>query len=287
MRKACLLIALAITLALRAAAAAQAADGSTFLGTSNPNPVDGLVGYHVYGTEVNNRGFSLDYGGTGTPGWSVGLEQTYGDFYLFNYNYVNGANTVASNNTWLRMRGDTGQLALGSSVSHPVNNQVQMQVNAGTSTAPLDGLGLTAYGSHNNLVLGQGTGGSNHTSINLAGLWLLGTDAGNNGGTSLFVWDNIHSTLPLKISNSDDMVTIGNGATINGTTTVNGPASLLGGATINGTATIGSSASQIGFYGGAPQPKFTLSGCRSDGTALANLIQKLQAMGLLTDQTTP
>ena len=103
---------------------AQASDGSTFLSTGNANPVDGLVGYHVYGSESNNRGFSLDWQTTGVPGWSLGLDTTYGDCYLFNY----GAGTYQ-----FRLRGDTGQLELGPNVPHPQRLRVALGYPFGVS----------------------------------------------------------------------------------------------------------------------------------------------------------
>jgi hypothetical protein len=287
MKKLSVLTALAAALALRSAPGAEAAS-STFVNSGNPG--DGLLAYHVSGGDAANRGYSLDYGTTSIPGWGLGLEQTYGDFYLFNYNYVNGTNngvpnTVASNNYWLRMRGDTGQLALGYQVGHPANGWQQMAIAAGTGNAPLDGLGITAYGFQNNLNLGQGMGMKNHTDINFAGLWQLGTDIGNTGGKDMFVWDLANSKQPLQISNATDLVTMNYGATVNGTATVNGLASLPGGATIGGN--LQHTGSQLGFYGTAPVTKPVVSGCTCDGSALKSLIQALASQGLVIDNTTP
>lgn len=182
------LTALAALLLLRATPAARGADGSSFVDTGNPG--DGLIGYHVYGTATSRRGFSLDYATTSSPGWSLGLEQTYGDLCLFNYNFVTGGTLTAANQTWFRMRGDTGQLTLGSGVGHAPDGWQQVAINAGTSTAPLDGLGIMAFGSHSQINLSQGNAGSNHTQINLASKWQIATDANQNGGLDLYLYDN-------------------------------------------------------------------------------------------------
>ena len=42
-----------------------------------------------------------------------------------------------------------------------------------------------------------------------------------------------------------------------------------------------------GFFGAEPTPRPTITGSRSDGTALANLLTALHNMGLIEDNTTP
>jgi len=286
MNRLALLTAGALALTVRLAPDAWAA-GSAFVNSGNAG--DGLYGYHVYGTETNSRGYCLDYNdSTNTVnntslGWSLGLERTYGDLYLYNYNYLtgNGANTVACNKTFLRMRGDTGQLTLGPSVSRAADGWQQVAIAAGTSSAPLDGLGIYAYGTRNQLNLGQGNSGSNHTQINQAGKWIIATDGNNNGGLDWYLYDNTLSHQVMYISNAD-LVSFNYGATVNGTLTVNGPSSLLGSST-----TVGASGGLLGFYNSTPVAKPTITGSRSDGSALRSLLQNLQAMGLITDNTTP
>jgi hypothetical protein len=56
---------------------------------------------------------------------------------------------------------------------------------------------------------------------------------------------------------------------------------------LGSTTTLGSSGGLLGFYGAAPQAKMTIVGCRSDGSALADLLSKLKASGLINDNTTP
>lgn len=47
----------------------------------------------------------------------------------------------------------------------------------------------------------------------------------------------------------------------------------------------GGTSGRMGFFGATPVAKQILSGDRSDGTALTNLITLLAALGLLTDET--
>lgn len=259
-------------------------DGSTFLDTGNPNPGDGLIGTHQYGTAPNNRGYSIDYGTTASPGWSMGLEQTYGDFYLFNYAIPGNASV---NQYSLRVRGDTGQMELGRNVPHPTTQQ-QLNITAGTSSAPLTGIGVGTYGNAAALFLhhvaGSPTSLRNQIVFGADGqpnIYAMGTDSGANGTADWWLYNSRTNHFVL-LANADDSVTVNYGATINGTATVNGPASLLG-----STTTIGASGSLVGFYGTTPQSQPTITGCRSDGTALANLLSKLSAMGIIKDRTTP
>src|SRR5712691_1701372 len=106
-------LSLLTALAVRAAPGAEAAS-STFVNTGNPG--DGLLAYHVFGSDAANRGYSLDYRATSVPGWGLGLDTNNGDFYLFNYYMRSGA---VNNHYSLRLRGDTGQAELGANVPHP------------------------------------------------------------------------------------------------------------------------------------------------------------------------
>ena len=76
--------------------------------------------------------------------------------------------------------------------------------------------------------------------------------------------------FPIFVSdtNNSDTVYIGNGLQIQA-----GTFSHLG--------------NKVGFYGATPVTKATITGCRSDGTALQNLLNQLQSMGLVTNNTTP
>jgi hypothetical protein len=287
MTKLSLLTALAAALALRAAPGADAAS-STFVNTGNAG--DGLLAYHVFGSDAANRGYSLDYGTTSIPGWGLGLDTNYGDFYLFNYYYPGAPNGGVTDHYSLRLRGDTGQVELGANVPHP-GTQQQVNITAGTSAAALSGIGVGTYGNSAGLYLYQISGTAAppnppppptlRTQIALDGVYAMGTDSANNNGADWWL-SNSRDQHMVMTASPTDLVSINYGATINGTTTVNGPASLLG-----STTTIGNTGALLGFYGGTPQTKPVITGCRCDGTALANLLQKLQAMGLITDQTTP
>src|SRR5437773_2141781 len=71
--------AIALVLAVLLAVAVEAATG---VFSNMPNPGNSLLGYHVYGTETNSRGYSLDGDNSNSPQWSVGLERTNGDFFI-------------------------------------------------------------------------------------------------------------------------------------------------------------------------------------------------------------
>jgi hypothetical protein len=43
---------------------------------------------------------------------------------------------------------------------------------------------------------------------------------------------------------------------------------------------------QLGFFGATPATKPTVTGSRTDGTALTSLLTALAALGLITDSTT-
>jgi hypothetical protein len=107
-----------------------------------------------------------------------------------------------------------------------------------------------------------------------------GTDSTATGATDWYLRDSYQgkNTLPITVGQDDQVV-------MNYGTTVNGLASLLGGATIGGN--LQHTGSQLGFYNSAPITQQTVTGCRSDGTALASLITALAKLGLIKDQTTP
>jgi hypothetical protein len=276
MKKYLLMTALAAALATRLAPLARAADGSGFVGTFNPG--DGLFGSHVYGTDTNARGFVWDYNDSTNPnlGWSFGLERAHGDLYLYNYNTVNSGTITASNNYPLRLRGDTAQLELGPSASltHP-SSPYQLGISAGTATAPLIGLGVGVWGNTGGLYLyqNQTTPLLKRTSINFNNVYLMGTDSPQNNTADWWLWNGGTGHFVMTAGALDGL-SINYGATIAGTTTLTGPVQFT-------------NTSTVGFYGTSPQSKPTITGCRSDGSALASLLSKLSAMGLITDQTTP
>ena len=251
---------------------------------------DNSFGFHVFGTDLYSRGFSWDNDNTGNPVWGLNLLRTGGASDGALYLKPDGSGLTAV----LEMRHDGGEMWLGQGVSQP-GTGVQLQVTGGNSGTPRDGLYVNCFGDYNGLFLGQGNTSTLRTKINFQNNFQVGTDSSGMMTTDWYLKDTYQgkSTFPMIVGQDDKVVmtygatvnglaSLAGGATISGTTTVNGPASLLG-----TTTTIGGTSSQVGFFGGTPQGKFTLTGCRSDGTALANLIQKLQAMGLLTDQTTP
>jgi hypothetical protein len=276
MNKHLLMTALAAALATCLAPLAHAADGSGFVGTFNPG--DSLFGYHTYGTDSNPRGFVWDYNDSTNAnlGWSFGLERTHGDLYLYNYNTVNSGTITASNNYPLRLRGDTGQLELGpsSTLTHPTS-PFQLGISAGTATAPLIGMGVGVWGNAGGLYLyqNQTTPLLKRTSINFYNVYLMGTDSAQNNTADWWLW-NAGTGHFVMTANANDSLSVNYGATVAGTTTLTGPVQLTAG-------------SPVGFYGTSPQSQPAILGCRSSGAALANVLNKLSAMGLIIDQTTP
>lgn len=80
--------------------------------------------------------------------------------------------------------------------------------------------------------------------------------------------------------------------TFTGTVTSSGPVNVSGTLTAfgyfgaGGNVGLGSGVSLIGFFGAAPVAQPTVTGSRSDGTALADLLAKLATLGIVVDGTT-
>jgi hypothetical protein len=249
--------------------------------SNTTNPSTGFVGYHLISvtSDPNNLpfGVSFDLGTASsyTPEYEMGLERTNTDFYLL-------SRLISPYSAQFRLRGDTGQLQLGAAVGHPTSTN-QLNVVAGHDTSPvitLDGIGISINGNQSNLNLTQRSSGTTtkRTSITFGTPstgYQVGSDSAGTGTNDWYLKDLTTSAFPLTVSAGTDLVTVGNGATLNGTVT------------IPGTLALGTSGSTLGFYGNTPMGRPTITGCRSDGTAVANLLQKLQQAGLITDQTTP
>jgi hypothetical protein len=139
---------LAAVLGLLASIPAAHADVSQYCDPNVGAYGDGLRGYHIITPSsdwaTHNTGFSLDLDNWNTqsgPQWTFGLTAGYPDFYMQSHN-------LHSNTFW--MRGDTGQLSLGRVVGRPVAGWQQVGIVAGTSSAPLDGLGAAPCGPAEN-----------------------------------------------------------------------------------------------------------------------------------------
>lgn len=125
---------------------------------------------------------------------------------------------------------------------------------------------LTANGG-GGLNMMQSAGGTKRVLIALNGVMQFGTDAANNG-TADFWFQNVGSGNNVLTVSATDLVTIGSN-------------------NASGGAILGTATGRIGFYAvGTPVAKQTLTGVKSGGTALANLITALANLGLLTDSTT-
>ena len=75
------------------------------------------------------------------------------------------------------------------------------------------------------------------------------------------------------VANPDDSLSINYGATVVGT--------------LRATGALQHTGTTLGFYNTTPVTKPIITGCRSDGSALQNLLNALQSQGLITNSTTP
>jgi hypothetical protein len=243
-------------------AVVQAATG-VFSNTANPG--SGLLGYHVYGTETNMRGYSLDGDTSNDPKWSLGLERTNNDFVL--YSHAGAANEMI-------IRGDTGQVSFGPSVTHPTGT-LQVGVSGGTATTPRIGIGVGVWGNQEGLYIYQNQTGTKRAKINFNNTFQMGSDSTNTGTQDYWMYNNATGRFPIRASdaNNTDIVYMDYGSTVGGT--------------LKSTGTFQHTGSTLGFYNATPMAKPTITGCQCDGTALASLITALKNMGLVNDQTTP
>jgi hypothetical protein len=259
MKKYLCLMAWAVALTGRFVSPANADANGALVTTTNGS----LFGYHVYGSDQVSRGMSFDGNNTSTPLWSLGADRKDGsplnNFYLYNHNSSLAVQLFT-------MRYDTGQLTLGPvtpSSSNPPNVG-QVDIVGGTSTAPRHALGVGIYGNQDHIQLYQNSAGTKRTRINLANIFNIGTDTGPSGLSNFYIKSvdpakNPANQYPIIIDTSD-VVNINNGLKHSG---------------------------YLGFYGATVMAKPTITGCRSDGTALANLLTALKNLGLIDDQTTP
>jgi hypothetical protein len=161
MKKSLQLGALALILGSRAASTVHAQGSATNSFSNTPNSGSNLVGYHVDGplndptTPLYPHGFSLDI--AGSPWWSFGIDKSTKDFFLFSH---------SSGTTQFRMRGDTGQIAIGPSVTQPAAGTRQLDVTGGTDAAPLAALRTKVYGAQNGVSLTQGRSTNSRTQLN-------------------------------------------------------------------------------------------------------------------------
>jgi hypothetical protein len=222
------------------------------------DPSRGLRGIHIDRLSSDHipHGISLDL--DGEPVWGTAAIDFEMPDLVLAYSYVTQSDQF-------RMRPDTGQIDLGPIVGHPVT-QNQLNVTAGTPDDPLDGVGVGVYGNRAGIYLYQKLPGSLRTKITFNNLFQVGTDCKQVNSPDFSVFNNRTGRVSLGITPSDEVV-MGYGATIG--------------------RTLAHTGSAVGFYGAPPVTRPTITGSRSDGTALANLLSKLQAMGLIVDNTTP
>ena len=225
--------------------------------TDATNPYSALRGWHINRSSSDRtpHGISLDL--DGVPVWDLGIDYESPDLVL--------AFSHATRSDQIRLRPDTGQMDIGAVVGHPVT-QNQLNVTAGTPNNPLDGVGVGCYGNRAGIYLYQKLPGTLRTKIIFNNLFQLGTDCKQASVPDFSIFNNGTGRHSIHISPTDQ-VTLGYGATIGRIFEHNGNA--------------------VGFYGAKPISRPRITGSRSDGTALANLLTKLEAMGLIVDNTTP
>jgi hypothetical protein len=219
--------------------------------TERHNPSSGLMGLHLdRPSEVRQpHGISLDL--DGQPVWDIGVDYEWPDLVLA-YSH-----TLKADN--LRMRSDTAQLELGQRVGHPIT-PFQLHITGGNEQAPLGGIGLATYGWQHSIYMYNRTPGCKRTNLSFFNLFSWCTDSTGTGTGDFFLRNYQTRSNPITVSETND---IG----------LNGNLSHTGG--------------KAGFYGAAPVNRPVITGSRSDGTALTNLLSKLHPLGLIVDHTTP
>jgi hypothetical protein len=220
--------------------------------TEQHNPTSGMIGLHLdRPAELRQpHGISLDLGGA--PVWDTcAIDYEWPDLILA-YSH-----TLKADN--LRLRADTAQMELGRRVGHPVT-PFQLHITGGNDQAPLGGLALATYGWQYSLYMYNKRPGSKRTNLNFFNLFSWCTDSTATGTTDFFLRNYQTNSNPIYVSPQNDISLNGN---------------------------LAHTGAKAGFYGAAPITRPVIAGSRSDGTALTNLLSKLQAMGLIVDNTTP
>jgi hypothetical protein len=220
--------------------------------TSDYNRNSGLIGLHLSrpSSVRQPHGISLDL--DGVPVWDTcALDFEWPDLVLA-YSH-----TLKTDN--LRMRSDTAQLELGQAAGHPVT-PFQFSMVAGNPKAPLGGMAIGTFDYQFSIYLYNKTRPTRRTNLNFFNLFSWGTDSTNTGSTDFWLHNYQTKRKPIHVS-PDDRITL------NGALAHTGPT--------------------LGFFGADPTPRPTITGSRSDGTALANLLTALHNMGLIEDNTTP
>jgi hypothetical protein len=241
---------------LLCATVAAAAPVTTFF-SNQMNPHSGLRGLHINRSSADRtpHGISLDM--DGVPLWDLGIDYESADLVL--------AFSHTTRTDQIRLRPDTGQIDIGPIVGHPVT-QSHLNITAGTPEHPLDGVGVGCWGNRAGLYIYQRLPGTLRTKIVLDNLFQIVTDSRQANVPDFSIYNSGTGRHALLISPTDQ-VTLGYGATIGRCLEHTGNA--------------------LGFYGARPVARPRITGSRSDGTALANLLDKLEAMGLIVDNTTP
>ncbi len=220
--------------------------------TTKHNPTSGLMGLHLdrAANDGQPHGVSLDL--DGKPVWETdAIDFEWPDLILA-YSH-----TLKADN--FRLRSDTAQIEIGQRCGHPIT-PFQMHITAGNEQEPLGGLALATYGYQYSLYMYNRSETTKRTNVNFNNIFSWCTDSTNTGTPDFYLHNYQDNTNPITVSESSQ---IG----LNGALAHSGPA--------------------VGFYGAAPIARPTITGSRSDGTALANLLSQLSALGLVVDNTTP
>lgn len=217
---------------------------------------DGLQGLHLgrASTDVFPVGVSWDV--DGQFAWASGLDCT------MDYSYPGVSPTPPdlvlayssiTHSDNLRLRADDARMVLGPRIGHPVM-PFQLELDAGTSAAPLGGLFVSTEGNPFGLYMENRAPGTKRNTISLQNLFCLQTDTQQNGTGDVWFY-NFQSASPVF------SVTPANAFTLD--------------------------SPHEGFYGAPPVGRPEVSGSFSDGSAQRSLLAALVKLGLVADGTTP
>jgi hypothetical protein len=220
--------------------------------TTKHNRGSGMIGLHLDRPSrlLQPHGISLDL--DGKPVWDTcAIDFEWPDLVLA-YSH-----TLKADN--LRMRSDTAQLELGQRAGHPIT-PFQFHLTAGNPKEPLGGMAIATHDHQFSIYLYNRARPSKRTNLNFFNLFSWGTDSTTTGTPDFWLHNYQTKNKPIHVS-ADDQVS------------VNGALAHTGAA--------------AGFFGAQPTTRPVITGSRSDGTALTNLLTELTKLGLIEDQTTP
>lgn len=215
--------------------------GSWF--TANTNPNSGLNGWTLW--RAANSGFPLGWTlceksslNAVSRIWDFGLDASTTDFAIYSHGTLGDV---------LRIKQTNGQMEWGPVVGTPTSNY-QLNLTAGTSGVPLDGIQVRTFGNKAGINLLPANGTTKRTKITFNSTdWQIGEDQTENNTANFWLFNGTTSLFPLTIGTNDQMTL--------GTTHANSELKIVSG--------------KLGFFNlGAPVAKQTVSGAKG-GTPLS------------------